>query len=30
MRWYHWPAWTGYRLVQAARRASLPGFRTPT
>lgn len=30
MRWFHYPAWYGYRLVQAARRASLPGFRTPT
>lgn len=29
-RWFHAPIWYGYRLVQAARRASLPGFRTPT
>jgi len=29
-RWFHAPVWYGYRLVQAARRASLPGFRTPT
>ncbi len=28
--WYHAPVWYGYRLVQAARRANLPGFRTPT
>lgn len=30
MRWFHAPVWYGYRLVQAARRADLPGFRTPT
>ena len=29
-RWSHAPVWYGYRLVQAARRASLPGFRTST
>jgi len=29
-RWFHAPVWYGYRLVQAARRRSLPGFRTPT
>ena len=28
-RWFHAPVWYGYRLVQAARRANVPGLRSP-
>jgi 2-polyprenyl-3-methyl-5-hydroxy-6-metoxy-1,4-benzoquinol methylase len=29
MRWYHAPAWYGYRVVQALRKANVKGFRSP-